>query len=214
MENEDKNLSERLRFTLKILGISQTELANRIDVKPQIVQYLCQGKAEKSKFTFDIAEALNVDVSWLATGKGVAPCISQLRKNTKTIPILTFNQIREGKIYKRKFDPMRVTSWIPIKEGISQDSFAIVLNDKSMMPRFDLDTIVIIDPTVDAYQTQQKNKFVLAYLAEEDFLVFRQLHINDNVKSLIAHNNNLYKNVLLKDEDIILGICTEARWTN
>lgn len=211
MANEDKNLSERLRFALKVLGISQTELAKRIDVKPQVIQYLCSGNSKKTKFMFDIAEALKIDVAWLATGNGKSPSNSAYISNEKAIPILTFNQIKEWKINQNEIDFNKTTK-IPIQDDINANSFAISLNDQSMAPRFSIDTIIIIDPTVDIYQTQQNSRFVLAYLYDEDFFVFRQLDIANDVKTLIPINTNLYKNTFLTDNDHILGICKEARW--
>lgn len=212
MNNENKNLSERLRFALKILGVSQTELAKRINVKPQIIQYLCASNAEKSKFTFYIAEALKIDVSWLAIGKGTPPSHSKPGKNERVIPILTFNQIKEWKVHQKEFVPTNV-DWLPISNDISIDSFAVVLNDKSMAPRFNLDTTIIIDPTISAYKTQQNNRFVLAYLAAEDFLIFRQLDTDNNIETLVPINNSLYKTTVLNEKDIILGPCKEARWS-
>jgi len=212
MVDEEENLSERLKFSLKILGLSQTELANKINVKPQIIQYLCQGSAEKSKFTFDIAEALNIDVSWLATGKGKIPTATQLENRGKTIPALTFEQIREQKIFCKKINLEKIEIWIPVNEDTDSNSFAAIINDKSMAPQFDLDTIIILETLNETYSSYH-DKFVLVYLAEEDFLIFRKLKITKGTKLLKAHNNNLYKNVILKKQDIILGFCKEARWS-
>ncbi|TAK72877.1 MAG: hypothetical protein EPO11_09440 [Gammaproteobacteria bacterium] len=81
-----------------------------------------------------------------------------------------------------------------------------------MAPRFDLDTIVIIDPD-NMNLEDLMDKYVLAYLAQEDFIVFRQLNLIKKGKLLIPTNNNLYKETLLQEKDIILGICKEARWS-
>lgn len=211
-ENTHKNLSERLKFALKSANISQTELAKRIGVKPQVIQYLCASKSEKSKFTFDIAEALNIDAMWLAHGNGATPVNNKLISNERIIPVLSFNQIKLWKVYGKEIDFKRITNWIPIKEDININSFAVILTDISMSPRFNLDTLIIIDPTIDTYKNQVGHNFVLAYIQEEDFLVFRQLEIADNSKKLVPLNNCLYKKILLKDNDIILGSCVEARW--
>lgn len=211
MQSNSDSLSARLRRTLKILKTSQTELAKLIHVKPQIIQYLCAGNSQKSKFTFEIADALNIDFAWLATGKGITPDKSALSKNERTIPILSFNQIREWKVYKNEVDLSKITDWIPIHDNSDLDAFAAVLNDRAMAPRFDLDTIIIIDAT-SIKSADLKNEYVLVYLAQEDFVVFRQLNIINSIKSLIPINKNLYKEILLQEKDIILGICKEARW--
>lgn len=212
MKDYDNSLSERLRYALKLLKVSQTDLAKQINIKPQAIQYLCASNSQKSKFTFEIADALNIDFSWLATGKGTPPNKVELTKNERMIPILSFTQIREWKIYGTKIDLSKITNWIPISEEISQDSFALILNDKSMAPRFDLNTVIIIDPTPVIMDTYVPNYYVLVYLAQEDFVVFRQLNIVNNTKLFIPINKNLYKDTLLQEKDIVLGTCKEARW--
>lgn len=210
MENE--TLSDRLKFALKILGVSQTDLAKQIRVKPQIIQYICSSGAEKSKFTFDIAEALNIDVLWLATGKGASPTfLTSEKSNEKAIPILDFAQIKEWKINLKSIELKTVPKTF-ITDEINKDSFAFILNDKSMAPKFELNTIVIIEPTSDIFNIENNNKFILAYLAKEDFLVFRQLNLDNKTKTLIPINNSLYKSIQLCEKDMVLGICKEARW--
>ena len=41
-------LSTRLEYAMRLLKINQTELAKRIDVKPQVIQYLCNKKIKSS----------------------------------------------------------------------------------------------------------------------------------------------------------------------
>ncbi|TAK78570.1 MAG: XRE family transcriptional regulator, partial [Gammaproteobacteria bacterium] len=132
MKSNENSLSERLRYALKILNVTQTELARRINVKPQVIQYLCAGNSQKSKFTFEIAEALNIDFSWLATGKGVTPEKMGAAKHERVIPLLSFNQVKEWKIGGGiAVHLSKVMSWIPINDDISQNAFAIILNDRS-----------------------------------------------------------------------------------
>ncbi|MCP4476269.1 MAG: hypothetical protein GY821_17265 [Gammaproteobacteria bacterium] len=48
------NLSKRLTHALEILGISQAELARKIHVRRQSIQYLCSSGINRSKFSYDI----------------------------------------------------------------------------------------------------------------------------------------------------------------
>ncbi|HLB41987.1 MAG: hypothetical protein A3F13_04885 [Gammaproteobacteria bacterium RIFCSPHIGHO2_12_FULL_40_19] len=210
MKEDFSNLSSRLRFTLKTLDISQTELAKRINVKPQVVQYLCSSQSHKSKFTCEIAEALNIDFAWLATGKGTLPNKLELSKNNHCIPLLTFEQIRAYKIYGKNEDTLEISNWVSIEERSNSNLFAVEINDRAMAPRFDLNTIIIVEPA--SKDIIKQNTFILVYLAEEDFIIFRQLIEVDNIKLLAAINKNLHKDILLKNEDVVLGICKEARW--
>jgi transcriptional regulator with XRE-family HTH domain len=208
--DEDSNLSDRLRFALRILGTSQTDLARQINVKPQIIQYLCAAKSEKSKFTFDIAEALKIDVLWLATGKGVKPNLEILKKE-RSIPVFSFQQIRESKIYGKHIDQSQILKWLPINEETNIQAYAVILNDRSMAPRFCLDTTIIVEPK-DETDKRYSQEYVLVYVKSEDFVIFRQIQFTDNSYKLIPTNNNLYKETILHEDDIILGICKEARW--
>ena len=63
-------LSDRLNFAINKMGIKKAELARQIGIQPQTLQYLCDSKANASKFTFEIATVLGVDTKWLATGNG------------------------------------------------------------------------------------------------------------------------------------------------
>ncbi|MCB1826949.1 MAG: helix-turn-helix transcriptional regulator, partial [Coxiellaceae bacterium] len=69
MENLD-TLSCRLNYALELTGTRKADLARAIDVKPQVIQFLCNSKTKASRFSFEIATALGLSVRWLATGEG------------------------------------------------------------------------------------------------------------------------------------------------
>lgn len=60
----------RLRYALNVRGMSQSELARRLGLKQQAVQYLCSDQAQRSRYTYEIARELAVSAEWLATGAG------------------------------------------------------------------------------------------------------------------------------------------------
>lgn len=64
-------LRERLVFALEHSGMSQSELARVVGIKPQSVQYLCSGGSDgtRSRYIMEIAVALNVRPEWLLTGE-------------------------------------------------------------------------------------------------------------------------------------------------
>jgi DNA-binding XRE family transcriptional regulator len=55
-------LSSRLLQALGERGISQAELARKIGLKRQSIQYLCTSGTNKTKFAHDIAAALDINV--------------------------------------------------------------------------------------------------------------------------------------------------------
>lgn len=64
--------SERLTWAINNAGITQTDLARMIGVKPQTIQYLCSPKnnAQGSIHNASIAEILKISALWLETGRG------------------------------------------------------------------------------------------------------------------------------------------------
>lgn len=202
-----KNLSDRLTYALETLGLSQSELARRIDVKPQVVQYLCSNNANKSKFTYLIAEALDINATWLATGEGKmalsdAPT-SLLVKKQQKIPLLKWNQLADWPNCINA-----ATEWTLISTDHSPTSFALKMKDTSMWPRFDKDTLLIISPE----RTPRDQSYVLTQSNTLGEVVLRQLHINRNKKSLHPLNTEFFKPSPLNPHDQILGTLVEARW--
>ncbi|MDA3922734.1 MAG: hypothetical protein PF501_18960 [Salinisphaera sp.] len=64
-----KTFADRLKHALAYRDMSQAELARRVGLKAQAIQYLCK-KGSGSRKSYEIAQALRVSVDWLTTGKG------------------------------------------------------------------------------------------------------------------------------------------------
>ena len=67
---DKETLGDRLGRVLKERGMSQSELARQVGVRPQAIQYICNKKAKRSAYVTEIAWILDVSAIWLAIGKG------------------------------------------------------------------------------------------------------------------------------------------------
>jgi transcriptional regulator with XRE-family HTH domain len=208
MKNDLLSLSSRLKYILKNSNVSQTELAKRINVKPQVIQYLCAGQAQKSKFSVEIADALNIDFTWLATGKGAMPEDSEFSQNINFIPFVTFEQIKDWKVLG---NAPKINNWVPTNAEFHSDLFAVAISCRAMAPRFDLNTIIILEP-IKINALVEPKSFIMVHLKDEDYTIFRQFDVINNTKYLVAINKSLHKDILLQEDDLILGVCKEARW--
>ena len=65
-----RTYAERLNHAMELNGVSQSELARRVGIKAQAVQYICSGRGRRSSYTAEFARELGVNAEWLATGKG------------------------------------------------------------------------------------------------------------------------------------------------
>lgn len=212
MENILKNLSTRLMHALHELDISQAELARRIGVSQQAIQRLCKNNAYYSKFTFEIAAALGIEPAWLATGKGYMlpeqDPQKQMLDRQKKVPILSEKEIIDFLAGNKKIPDISSNQWVLSDACLNKNCFGYQLKDKSMSPRFDENTIIIINPN-----TQPKNlSFVLAYIEKENMIILRQF-LKTNKKILLTPTNTTLFNTIEADPAItIIGTMCEARW--
>lgn len=65
--------TERLNLAMKIRGFTQGQLADAVGISQPSVWKLTSGKAQSSRKTVEIANALSIDPVWLATGDGIDP---------------------------------------------------------------------------------------------------------------------------------------------
>ncbi len=189
-------LSDRINYALETRGISKAELARRIGVKPQTIQYLCSTKAESSKFTFELAHALGINFEWLAVGMGDIGLHDDVNTFKSNEVAYTFNDLQAYlKTSPISFDQLKY----PLQ---------LQLQDQSMWPRFPQGTLLVFDQNA----SPKNASFVLVYLQSINDIVFRELIEQDSKKILVPFNANLFKEVILQEADKILGTLVEARW--
>ena len=205
-------LSARLLHALNVLGITQAELSRKIGVKPQAIHYLCTSNSKKSSFTYEIADALKISSLWLGAGEGVMhlgdDSDDELLNSQKRTPILEWKKVKQLIEYETENVLSSANEWLLTNSTIGENGFAFRLHDRSIYPRFDQETIIIVNP-----DREPKNKdFVIAYLKEADDIVFRQYVIENNTVLLKPINTTMYKVLQKEEEDVILGVMVEARW--
>lgn len=207
-------LSDRLIHALELLGVTQAELARKLQVKPQAINFLCKNQTKKSALSYQIAEVLNISSEWLAHGVGPVKYEDdpqyKLVSLQKRIPIVTYEQlIKFCKKHLHTLESDNELDWILTTSNIGEQGYAFKLIDKSMYPRFEQGTIVIMNTE----RLPNHQDFVLAYIDSTEDIVFRQLEI-DNNKEKILHPINIamYKPINITNEDKIIGTLVEARW--
>jgi len=69
MGNE-MSLGSRLNTAMKVMGVGQRQLSATSGVSQANISKLCSGKSERTSYVVELATALGVNPSWLATGDG------------------------------------------------------------------------------------------------------------------------------------------------
>jgi len=205
-----KNLTERLTHILKEKNMSQTELAKLISVKPQVIQYLCSSKAQSSRFTFEIAQALDVNPEWLATGKKpiylpTSPTEAFL-ENKALIPIFDFTQLSLLEKNNFHFDAVPHNN-MSIVQAKHKSCFGLIMPDNSMFPIFNNGAVLVINPNEEL----KINDYGLIQLVNENVFLIRKLTLIDNRKHITPINTTLFKEAPISNQDKIIGKIIEGR---
>lgn len=211
-KNESKmnTLSERLKLALSKADMNQAELARAIGVRPQVIQYLCNFDPKSSKYTYLIADALKINPIWLATGSGDSHTEEEaaLFSHSHKVPLLHYNELKKIIKNENEFFELTPNQWLSSNLELSQKSYAIRLNDKSMFPRFDEGVILIFDAEAEI----KEGSIIMVYDKIVNDLMVRQLISKNQISYLLAINEKSFKTVQLSDEHTVFGILKEARW--
>lgn len=189
---------------LEITKTKKVELARAINVQPQTVQHLCQGNVQSSKFTFEIATVLGINMLWLATGEGEMFIVDtpeqKLRNEYKSVPIISLDQIQPH------FDTNNIgdksMGHILLKTN-HLDIMCTLMQDSSMLP--------IIPKNSQIFFKKVKsdellfNKIVIAYLKDAEYSIIRTIKNESNTTYLLPQNTQLFKEVILTDNIVIIG---------
>jgi SOS-response transcriptional repressor LexA len=65
-----KNFGDRLKASLQHAQMTQQQLADKVGISQQLINYATTDRAKGSKHSFQMAKALRVSPEWLSTGEG------------------------------------------------------------------------------------------------------------------------------------------------
>ncbi|TQE95222.1 MAG: hypothetical protein FKY71_17245 [Spiribacter salinus] len=154
------DFADRLRHALDERDVSQSQLARWLGVKPQAIQYLCSGKAQRSRYTTEIAGLLEISATWLASGIGsMTPQNPDGRQEIRepssvyaSRPVPVIDYIQAG-------DPRRVIDAYTAGDGfrtvtlegdmvnqVGPFTFALEVVGDSMADEFREGDTVVVDP--------------------------------------------------------------------
>jgi transcriptional regulator with XRE-family HTH domain len=171
------DFSDRLHHALTSSSISQSELARRLNVRPQSVQQWLSGKNfPRHPRIAQIAEALSVAESWLATGIGPT-----------TSNELVDHWERKDRENKNQPPSLPVRSWfelIPNEDrfnlaeserryidrpcSCSNQAYALQVSDSSMSPDFSESEFIILEPCTQLQTALAQSKPCFAIVLHKD----------------------------------------------
>jgi len=221
-ENTDKNLityADRLVYAMTLKGIDQSELARKVGIKPQSIQYLCK-KGTKSTYTTKISEILGIEAKWLETGeREKSPSIikidtiflennvSEINNHQGEVPLIS--RVSAG-LWCESVDNYSVDDvemWLPCPAPFGKHTYALRVSCDSMTSlipgakSYPHGSIIYVDPDVQVTNGRR----VIAKLIDDDEVTFKT-YKEDAGKKWLMPINAQYDKILIDDSMAICGV--------
>lgn len=205
------NFGDRLKAALKHAQMTQQELANRVGISQQLINYATSPRAKGSKYSLQMAKALGVSAEWLSAGKGemltnvkyalndslfiAEPGASYLLETG--VPLVEWEKINN---LNEQYSLPRISC--PERHG--PNTFATIVKTDSMTathgPSYPKGCTIFIDP--DQADTAKAGSRVIAKL-EGGNISFKQLNEDDGKHYLQSLNTSKQIPVINKGFEII-----------
>lgn len=196
-EENRQEFGDRVLTILKQQQRSKAWLAEQIGISKQAMNYLLN-HSTKPKFLNEIAASLEVSPEWLKTGKGTFFNITNNNQGIRQIPLLRMDTL--GKNSNDAFDEM-----ITADSSYPPSCFAVKLENTSMEPTFNRNSILIFDPLKEP----RNGDFIVFSVDTTGQYFFRQ-YFYDGDEIYLKSMDSMYKN--FKNEKITIhGILIESR---
>ena len=174
-QTQAQTLSENLRMLIRIRKVSESEIAQSLNIPVMTVRRIVTGETMDPRISTLklIADYFNVSIDFLI-GNKEKNSLHFMSKNTpKFVPILDW----EVATHTQALDLTAWKEWLPIIVGdnlsLSDKAFALE-SRPSMHPRFPTGTLFIIDPS----ESPMDGDIVLIKMKKEGNLSLRELIID------------------------------------
>lgn len=197
-------LKDRLKKARKYAGLTQKEIESRIKgLKQSSYSELERGESKSSTKLIELATLFQVDPVWLATGDGemlTKPSPSDLMQKIKEIEN---GGARDSSIAPKGTvnapmadvsDEVPILSWVAAgswsnveavtfddaigkvsrPKNLSKNGFALIVRGESMLPKFDPDDIIYVEPQTGLFALKN-NDLVVVQCNGDTEATFKQL---------------------------------------
>lgn len=208
---------ERLKAALKQASMTQQQLADRLGVTQQSIQYACSPKGKGSKHALAISKILGVKAEWLSYGVGEIQTSSTDQTERQSIDDFERSAFNSVSIPLIEWDlignptALRIAPLIPCPAEHGPNTFATRVKDNTMTAQYGRSypegSIIYIDP--DRANDAQPGDRVYA-LIEGNIPTFKQYGKADDGQRFLQSINLQYP-IITREFDIaglVIGMWT------
>lgn len=204
------SISETVRYLLKQhQDLSVSELSRQTNIPQPTLHHLLNGstKRPRDKVLEKLAQFFSVSIAQLNGDEPIIPSFSMEIKQSlglTSLPIISWEEIINWPT-KTAYSHKEVL----FDQEISDNSYALLMNNSTMEPVFPLNSLLIFD-----FQKQPADReYSLVYLAKEKSLILNKLFIEDNELFIKSQQfSTTFQLIKINpDYDKLLGTLVEVR---
>ena len=205
-------LSNNLQQLMRIHGnTSVSELARLTGIPQPTIHHILTGstKNPRKKALEELSRFFSISVEQLIGNEPLPMVIPDgVKKDLQisTIPIVGWDLLKNWPASKAD---IKENQEILLNKTVANDSFALIIPNDSMLPRFQQNTLLIFD----SGKTPKDRDFVIVHLSKGNTIEFNRL-FHENNAFYLRHDlgdGNLQLTKLDPSHDRILGILIEER---
>lgn len=191
------------------LGLKNKDLAEATGAtKGTVSQWVNDGNGPSAQFITPLAKVLDVSEQWLLQGGSNRKALTVNTRGLQKIPLLSLRQAGEWSDLMNQ-DLTHFQDWVTVSEDISPFSFAVQMDNDSMVSAVGDVTIpqgatLIVDPT----QEPTAGRVVVALLDDNKTVTIKKLSIDGPNIYLVPLNSN-YKAMQIASLQQIIGVCLQ-----
>lgn len=140
------NLSDRVKQRRLDLGMTQTELAEKVGTTQQGIVSIESGRTKRPRNLLELSKALQTDPNWLMNG-GSFQTLEEV--STKRVPLISY--VQAGALaHKNPIEAFDGSfEYVMTDMDWSQFTFALRIEGDSMEPDFRQGDVIIVDPEIE-----------------------------------------------------------------
>lgn len=201
-ENLD-NVSKRLKYVIDTLGVKQSHMAEKLGLSPSGLHYILNNDVRFSKNAKKIAEFLNVNEHWLATGHGD---IYEENTSIKTykIPLYYPDQL---KLYFRSGEKAQfnTSNYMLTTVAYPNKIIGIYVTETDFSPKFEVGDMMAFEQV----EHFKDGEVLLLYLAKSNDIVLKYgFHVESDI--ILISNTQSPSKLSREHGDIIIGAYREC----
>lgn len=194
-------LGQRIKARRKALGLSQASLGELAGLDQTVISKLERGDVQETSRIAALANVLQCDALWLATGKESGGNVTNVDHGQgNRVPLISFVAAGSWTDAVDNYAPGDGEAWVETTVPVKRHTYALRVEGDSMEPRFPNGAILIVEPEAEA----KSGSFVIMRQNGTD-ATFKQL-VHDGGRWYLKPVNPRYPIMELAEDAVLCGV--------